>query len=288
MVENDYFGGETVLINQSSRESEVIMINPSFDIVDEHPELSEHSDEIIVDLPQSSLSDDEDYSNDLFDDSIDEDEPSADLLASADRTLKEDLAEVFIQKAVPRNTVNSILKKLVKHGVQVPKDYRKLLHTPRSISIKKMAGGDYVSFDINGELHQAVVGTQLRRLTIDTHIDGVPVANSTIAQFNVITSRIKELDYVFVAGIFYGKHKPPDVNEFLAPYILKLKDLVNEGLSVRFYSVRIVIGHFNCDAIARAPILNIKHPTGYYSCHQCKVRHFFIFYFLQVINCINA
>jgi len=133
---------------------------------------------------------------------------------------------------------------LSKYFPELPSDsnYRTLLKTPKSsdVNIMNIEGGEYVKFNLTKELEIIVAG--LESVTIDTNVDGVPISNSSIAQFYVITSH----------NIYIYRRIALSVCVF--NFILH-----QNGVN----SVNVKIGLFICDSITRAPLLFIKHPCGF-------------------------
>lgn len=187
-------------------------------------------------------------------------------------SLRDELAELIVENFVSRNFVNKLLVLLNKYHRDLPTDYRALLQTPKKKDTVDVAGGEFIGFSIQDELRHILQGSNLSSITIDTNVDGVPVGQSSEFTFDVITSRVKELDYVFVAGVYCGPYKPNDVNAYLNPYIDELNLLHRENFLLGEKSISVNIGLFVLDAIARAPILNTKYPTGYYACHECYIQ----------------
>lgn len=255
---------ETIVTTSQRENSNFVQFeNPESDDRVETPEFSESvgTDAIFMSNEYPDDSDDESVH---LDNSFSSSEP--------DNNLGDDLADLIVRSSVSKNFVNDLLKVLRKYHPDMPTDYRTLLQTPDSVNISPMTGGEYLGFSVSKELEGLFEGTGLNNITLVSNVDGVPVANSSNSQFNVITCMVKELNYVFVAGVFYGPHKPPDINEFLHPYVSEVCTLATENFHSKEETITVNVGPFIMDGIARAPIMNIKSPSGYYSCHECYMR----------------
>lgn len=57
-----------------------------------------------------------------------------------------------------------------------------------------------------------------------------------------------------VVAIWHGKNKPMDMNEYLAPFVSELKNLVENGLQIKGKKVGVAIRSFICDSPARASV----------------------------------
>lgn len=57
-----------------------------------------------------------------------------------------------------------------------------------------------------------------------------------------------------VVAIWCGESKPSELNEFLSPFVIELKQLLQTGLSINEHHINIKIRCFICDTPARALI----------------------------------
>lgn len=63
-----------------------------------------------------------------------------------------------------------------------------------------------------------------------------------------------------------------DHNAFLEDFVAESKRLEDYGLVINGKYYNFEIKNLVCDSIAKAPLLNIKGPTGYFSCPKCLVK----------------
>lgn len=84
---------------------------------------------------------------------------------------------------------------------------------------------------------------------------------------------------VFVVGVYVTVDsnnltdkfsKPHDPNEFLNYLITDLKYYKESGFVFKNTQFEIEVGHFVCDAPARAFLLNVKSHSGFYCCTKCN------------------
>lgn len=212
-------------------------------------------------------------SNDTFIDSDIED-PLEYEVGQSEFSLKESLAAAFIEAELGMNQIDIILRAIHLYHPEIPLSYTTLLDTPETgeIQVQPMTGGEYIGFDLKTDLQMLLMEQPIERFTLNINIDGVPVAKSTQWQFCVITCYVKELDQTFISGVYHGRHKPVDQDEFVKPFVAQLNYLMNNGLEYLGRNTPVILNNAVLDAIGRAPLLKIKHPSGFHSCHQCKVR----------------
>lgn len=193
--------------------------------------------------------------------------------------LREDLQKLVIERNIAHNTVNELLAILRKHGhVDLPKDVRVLLQTPRNVSrtFKCMDSGRYLHFGISSGLQRSIqiysdfiIGNKIK---LNINIDGVPLSKSSGSQFWPIMASIEDVDTYtspFVIGVYHGLCKPNDANDFLLDFINDFLLLSQTGIIVNNTKYTVTIKAIMCDAPAKSFITYTKGHTGYFSCSKC-------------------
>lgn len=74
---------------------------------------------------------------------------------------------------------------------------------------------------------------------------------------------------MFVAGIYHGRGKPKDVNQFLAPFRDEYIRLKINGLNFDGKNISVSIKGMSCDAPATTFLMNIASHNAYYGCRKC-------------------
>lgn len=178
---------------------------------------------------------------------------------------------------VPHTFIKELLAILNKHtNTKFPKDPRTLLKTPRCTEIHEMDSGKYchyglenavVSFLLDIEAHKY----EIRRLEIIVNIDGAPLGKFSENGLWIISCSETILKNVEVVGIYHGPEKPKDCNTLLKMFHNEINQLIENGIEYngKKYSVQFYI--LNCDAPAKAYVLNVKYHTGYFSCTKCEI-----------------
>jgi len=178
---------------------------------------------------------------------------------------------------VPQITLNKLLKLMKGHEVihtkNLPLDSRTLLNTPKSNNnqIRIVEPGHYYHFGLVQQI-QRFAPHNMNEIKLVIGIDGLPIAKSCNNQLWPILAYIVSSDInktVFPIGIYYGKSKPNDSNDFLKDFIVEAKKLLTDGINVHGHNKKVLIHAFVCDAPARSYILKIKGHSGYFSCTRC-------------------
>jgi len=84
-------------------------------------------------------------------------------------------------------------------------------------------------------------------------VDGLPLTKSNDNQFWPIMVYIVGMDTnVFPVGIYFGKTKPKDSNDFSLDFDAETKDLITNGIKVNGCIKKVLIHSFVCDAPAKS------------------------------------
>ena len=198
--------------------------------------------------------------------------------------LQRGLAEIFVQNHVTRQVATSVLKLIKPHlpHYSLPLDSRTLLGTPRSVSDRSIGGGIYHHFGLERSLVEACRGKSfldnedLKLLSLQVNIDGLPVFKSTNSSFWPILCRVYSgIDIhtsPFPVGLFYGDSKPTDVDEYLDEFCKDYLSVKESGIRMNHRLYDVEISCFICDAPARAYIKRVKTFSGYHGCDRCTTR----------------
>ncbi|XP_065642335.1 uncharacterized protein LOC136073965 [Hydra vulgaris] len=76
---------------------------------------------------------------------------------------------------------------------------------------------------------------------------------------------------IFFIAIFYGDHKPDNINEYLLDFVNEWIELRHTGIMFNGDQISIEIKSFVCDAPSRAFLKCIVPHSGYYSCERCII-----------------
>ncbi|CAG7723340.1 unnamed protein product [Allacma fusca] len=196
-------------------------------------------------------------------------------------SFKEFLSSWVLRHKIPMVAVSEILKhlRLYPGFENLPNDCRTVMKTPRSTDIQIIAPGQYCSFGLKPQLLQLLQSSSLEErnvlrkgIQLQFKIDGIPLFKSSSQQFWPILGYVKAFTYpVFVIGLYSGKAKPENIRQYLEPFVMELKDLMESGLLFQDFQFKILINCFTCDAPARAYILSTKGHAGYKCCTKCEI-----------------
>jgi hypothetical protein len=222
-----------------------------------------------------------DTCDDVFDDSYantdsEADEEDVEFDASDARSIRSRLAEWAVTYNVSHVAISTLLTILRENNIDVPKDPRTLLSTPKTTAIKWIAGGSYHH---RGIAHAIICAARNKlhdiksecELTLDINIDGLPLFKSSNVQLWPILGLIRELKKIgpFLIGLFSGSSKPTSVDDFLSDFVKEMKFLGLNGLDIDERHFSVTLGAIVCDAPARAYLKCIKGHSGYNSCERC-------------------
>lgn len=193
--------------------------------------------------------------------------------------MSDKLRSLIVKYKISHNCCNSLLQILRSEGLEVPKDVRTLMKTPKNHEIVPISGDSYVHLGIKNMLlpflsrHNAQVYITPHILKIGINIDGLPIAKSSKSQlWPILISVInfKELrNSVIPIGIFHRFQKPQSIEEFLNPFIIDLLEIIDNGLTINDTLFTLEISNISCDAPAKAFLLNVKSYNAYFGCTSC-------------------
>lgn len=177
--------------------------------------------------------------------------------------VKKSSREALRKWAIDYNISHQALKGLLsvikdQYGdVDLPSDPRTLLITPQNTSmlVKAIPGGTYWHQGLEVCLRNRFkfISSDIS-IELNVNMDGIPIHKSSKDQFWPILCNVYDMPHIkpMVVGIFLGKSKPLDVNEYLSPFIDELIPILDNGLVVNGHFIRLKIRCFICDSPARA------------------------------------
>ena len=179
------------------------------------------------------------------------------------------------QHGIKMRAVSDLLKILrVCPGLEfLPKDCRTLMKTPRSTEIREIEPGQYAHFGISKGVAKVLKEFRIQdSITLNVNVDGIPLYGSSNIQCWAIQGHVKEcpLSSPFFIGIWEGRGKPKDFNEFLKDFVNEAREMYENGINFQDRHFAFTIGSFSCDAPARAAMAGIKGHNAYHGCGKCK------------------
>ena len=191
--------------------------------------------------------------------------------------------ELLRNWALKHNATNSSITDLLTVlrilGLNLPKDSRTLMKTPRNASskISKISGGEYTFFGVANGIKKTLEFASkpdVEKLELSFNIDGLPIFSSKKLSVWPIQATIDNIETVsskpFIVALFCGVQKPQD-NEFLKDTINELDQLLDTGVDGKCVEVKSII----CDAPARAMVKGTVQFNGRYGCDYCDIRGVF-------------
>lgn len=159
--------------------------------------------------------------------------------------------------------------------LNLPKDPRTFLMTPKKTILRVVKPGFYYHFGILNSLNN-IFNKQLSvplTVKLAVNIDGLPLSSSSGSQLYPILGMVKDYkplnNIVFPVGIYHGQEKPCCFNNFLEEFVSEAVGLCDKEILIAGQSTRIEICMLLFDAVAKASVLQIKGHSGYFSCSKC-------------------
>ena len=180
---------------------------------------------------------------------------------------------IALKKNLPRTALNEVLKLLKPIFPNIPVDYRTILATPRKTNVRKVIPGRYVHFGLKSGLEFKFKQLQKKNhnIKLDFFIDGVSIhPTSKNKTFWIILARIYGADNSIIPiGLYNGPRKPDDFDDFLKPFVVELKSILNVGIDFDNSKIFVDINNFCLDTPARSSTCGTISHAGYRSCVRC-------------------
>lgn len=198
-------------------------------------------------------------------------------------SIQSELTEWAVKCKIAQCHLNELLLILRKHNGfgELPKDSRTLLQTPK-INTDQIRlvnpNGKYFHFGLTNYLltYFSNLNYIPNEIQLVIGVDGLPISHSSNSQLWPILAYVKPNNYiqekkVFPIGLFWGKSKPTDSNEFLYDFIVEAKILLTDGIKINQINQPIPVSIFAicCDAPAKSFLTKTKGHTGFASCSKC-------------------
>ena len=152
------------------------------------------------------------------------------------------MRQTSCQWAIEEHITQAVLKKLSilrEYDPDLPKDPRTLLHTGKIGKPRTLLDGQCCHFGIkNGLQSKLSIDPPLQskgELLLQLNVDGLPLYKSTNEQFWPIVGMLVEAarPQPFVIGLFSGKSKPGNVDEFLKDFVEEM-GLEGNGSTIKY------------------------------------------------------
>ena len=181
------------------------------------------------------------------------------------------IAEWAVHFSVSMSALRGLLGVLKPFHAELPSDPRTLLSTPTSYAVREMSHqqGHYYHFGIASGIDLDICLPD-GAICLQFNVDGLPLFKSSFVELWPILCLVKGAkSKPFVVGLYCGKKKPVDLNEFLCDFVDDLQHLLLQGIDKNGIHRDVTVDCFVCDAPARAYIKNIKLYSGYSGCDKC-------------------
>lgn len=238
-------------------------------------------------LPESPIkkSSDKEYTSTTHESAVSGDPDETDLSNESSTSLEnitimtnaEKLAVVAIKNKLTHTAINDIAALMIDLGIVLPKDARTILRTQR----KPVVDDSFLHLGLESGIVNCLrfgftsetnfISFYKSNFILQVNIDGIPLFNSSNTSFWPILCRIiGAIDSSpFAISVYCGKSKPPNLIEFLSPFLNELISLISNGLRIskKLYTVKLVA--IISDAPARSYLKALVGHTGYGARERC-------------------
>nr|CAI5854864.1 unnamed protein product [Callosobruchus analis] len=208
--------------------------------------------------------------------SLDSDEGETGDIKNFD--FNQDIKAWALKHNIKHVAIKDLLEILNKNtDVRFPNDPRTFLATPCETNIWDIAGGQYWHNGLTMCLQEIFRDTKKSQdISININIDGLPIFKSSRYEFWPILFNINEFPYKpMIIGMYYGKGKPSNPNEFLSQFVEELMLIMNKGVMITEYKISVHLKCFICDSPARCSKFQFSTwmPKVYYCWRILHVTH---------------
>lgn len=159
----------------------------------------------------------------------------------------------------------------------LPKSIRTIRSSSYSFDapIRRMGEGEFFYFGIKKmieiflDINENAVPTSINHMVLCFATDGVPISRSSRSGLWPIMMKVLGFKTVLLVGLYHGPGKPPTVEDFMQEFAPDLENVLLNGLQVRNMLFTFSVGPLVFDSQAKSFVLDIKAPTGFYSCPKC-------------------
>lgn len=145
--------------------------------------------------------------------------------------------------------------------------------SPKKAEIIHIDGGFYLHIGIKHQINKLLTSSYCNdnKLIIDMNIDGIPLFKSSNSQLWPILIKVTNIPNlpVLAAGIYLGKSKLYNCDEFLSQFTCELKDLMENGIDIDEKYLEVQLRAIVCDAPDRAYVSGTPGHTPSHGCSKC-------------------
>lgn len=211
--------------------------------------------------------------------------------------------EWALEHNIRHSALSSLLHTFREHGnklssiIQVPIDARTVMKTPKHHFVyEDIDGGSYwhAGFENCIRSYFADLDRSIE-INININIDGLPIFNSGPDQFWPILFNIYGMPEFqpMVIGLFYGQEKPHKVEQYLKPFVDEINPILENGIIIGEYVIKVHIRSFICDSPARSFLKGISSKYIIFMIIECPAKMYnrikfeqkkIIIFFIKIFN----
>jgi len=173
--------------------------------------------------------------------------------------------------------MSELLKQLYTYDhVDLPKDARTLLGTPRINPVEILASGESIFYyglknALIDQLSRTNFEIENNVIMIDLNIDGLPISKSSKSQIWPILGKIfgNKAFMPFIISAYHGYSKSKCLTNFLAPFCKEYRELRRTRIAFRGKTYTVEIRCVICDSSAKSFVTATKAHNGFFGCGKC-------------------
>lgn len=171
------------------------------------------------------------------------------------QSLREKLTEWYHRNKPSRQSFDELLTILKGEGMDVPLSAKAFSTKSDRLIVYEVSPGFYTHFGIFKQLKRVShLFADCDEILVDINIDGLPLFKSSKAQLWPILMKVVNITSlsVFPVGVYVGRSKPNNIEEFFHEFVQELDILLQSGLEFGERNIALKIRAIVCDTPARA------------------------------------
>jgi hypothetical protein len=184
----------------------------------------------------------------------------------------QELSLLYARKRLSLSALGEVAKLIKLLGHDIPIDPRTILQTTKTpIRSETFKHFSLIKGAVS-KLKKGLLNKHNCIVKLQINIDGTSVFKTkSVHLWPILCRDTNSVDaQPFVVSIFAGKGKPPNLEEYLRPFLEEIIQLQHEDLEFEGNLYKVEIASFVCDAPARQFLKAITGHAGYGGCERCS------------------
>lgn len=195
----------------------------------------------------------------------------AEIISGSEDSLISDINKWAVDNNITRAAFNDLLRVLNKWHISVPTCAETLIVRQTS-EIKTVHPGSYLHIGLEKQLRRlSPIIENMPTVVLDIGIDGLPLFKSSAESLWPILGKLfpQQNTEVLLFGVYLGKKKPANVDDFMHDFVVELLNLMTNGMNINGKIVKVQIRAFICDSPAKAFLCQTLGHNALHGCTRC-------------------